>query len=61
MKRKFGFLVVLLTLFFALGSQNKYDKAFYLIDIGNDFVFDPVDKHGAISSTSNHGHISPSA
>ena len=45
MKRKFGFLVVLLTLFFALGSQNKYDKAFYLIDIGNDFVFDPVDKH----------------
>ncbi len=39
--------LTLLFLFFALifFSQNKYDKNFYLINIGSDYVFNPSDKH----------------
>ncbi len=28
-----------------INAQQKYDKAFYLIDIKSDFAFDPTDKH----------------
>ncbi len=28
-----------------VNAQQKYDRAFYLIDIKSDFVFDPSDKH----------------
>lgn len=44
MKKIFVFLV-LLSLNFQVLSQGKYDKPFYLIDIKQDFVFEPSDKH----------------
>lgn len=45
MKRKFQFVVILLSICSYLFSQDKYDKDFYLIKIKSDFVFDPAEKH----------------